>query len=155
MDALNAMLPWIAGLLAGVLGAMGLGGGSILMLYLTLWAGLEQTAAQGINLAFFIPCAAVAVLLHAKQHQICWNAWKTAVPFGLAGAWLGTTAARMLEGGILRKIFAGFLLLYGLFELFHRGRKQKGRSSSRRFPHKHNAPGFLRKRGDGSSDLDQ
>ena len=57
MDALN-WAALAAGFAAGALGAMGLGGGSVLILYLTLCAGLPQLQAQGINLTFFLPCAA-------------------------------------------------------------------------------------------------
>ena len=44
-----------AAIASGILGAMGMGGGGILMIYLTVFAGLEQSLAQGINLLFFIP----------------------------------------------------------------------------------------------------
>ena len=37
---------WIAGFLSGMLGAMGLGGGSVLILYLTLSASVEQLQVQ-------------------------------------------------------------------------------------------------------------
>ena len=47
----------LAGLLSGALGAMGLGGGGVLVIYLTLAAQMEQTTAQGVNLLLFIPCA--------------------------------------------------------------------------------------------------
>ena len=46
----------IAAILSGVFAAMGFGGGSIFIIYLTLFENLPQTLAQGINLIFFIPC---------------------------------------------------------------------------------------------------
>ena len=53
-----AVIDWIA-ILAGfgsaVLASMGMGGGSILILYLTLMAGVPQREAQGMNLLFFLP----------------------------------------------------------------------------------------------------
>ena len=53
--------------LAGMAAAMGLGGGSFLIIYLTVFAGVSQQAAQGINLVFFIPAAACAVWLHTRN----------------------------------------------------------------------------------------
>ena len=57
----------VAGFLSGVFGAMGLGGGGVLIIYLTGIVNTEQALAQGINLLFFIPCAIVAVFMHAKK----------------------------------------------------------------------------------------
>ena len=51
----------IAGLLSGIIGGMGLGGGAVLLIYLKLFENLNQIKAQGINLLFFIPIAAVAI----------------------------------------------------------------------------------------------
>ena len=45
----------IIGFLAGFAGGLGVGGGGILLLYLTAFAGVEQLSAQGINLLFFLP----------------------------------------------------------------------------------------------------
>ena len=53
MDEMSTLYMWIAGILSGIIGAMGIGGGGILIIYLTLFADMEQMAAQGINLLFF------------------------------------------------------------------------------------------------------
>ena len=124
----------IAGFLSGMIGAMGLGGGSVLILYLTLWAGLEQSQAQGINLAFFLPCAAVAVALHARKKQIDWTQWLRMAPLGVVGAIGGALLIRVLGGDALRRVFAAFLLIYGTAELLHVSPKHP-RAFSRRKPH--------------------
>ena len=67
----------IAGLLAGVIGAMGLGGGAVLIMYLSLLADIPQLKAQGINLIFFLPIALVAVSVYAFKKQI---KWRTVLP---------------------------------------------------------------------------
>ena len=51
------ILDIIAGIISGILGAMGFGGGGILILYLTLYKDMPQVVSQGINLLFFIPSA--------------------------------------------------------------------------------------------------
>ncbi len=114
-----------AGILAGTAGSLGLGGGSVLLLYLTLIAGAEQLTAQGINLIFFLPVAILALFLHRKNGYI---AWKSAIPCalcGLAGAVAGSLIAGMLEAGLLRKIFGGVLVVIGLRELFYKKKKEE------------------------------
>lgn len=113
-------MAWVAGFAAGLLGAMGLGGGSVLILYLTLWVGVPQIQAQGMNLVFFLPCAAAAVLLHSRRHQIDWRLWGRTAPIGVLGAWVGARIGTQMGGDFLRKGFAVFLLLFGCAELLHR-----------------------------------
>ena len=120
------MIGFIAGLFAGAAGAMGLGGGSILIIYLTLLAGTPQLEAQGINLVFFLPCAAVALIFHFKN-KLLKLSLLPAVLSGLAGAALGTYISGIIPEGILQKIFAVLLLTLGVREFF--GEKEKKQNS--------------------------
>ena len=61
------LLPLLAGGVTGVLSAFGIGGGSLLLIYLTSFAALDQHQAQGINLLYFLPAAAAALPSHAKN----------------------------------------------------------------------------------------
>ena len=54
-----------AGLFSGIIGGMGLGGGAVLIIYLTVFSDVDQLKAQGINLLFFIPIALLAVSVYA------------------------------------------------------------------------------------------
>ena len=107
----------IAGLTAGIAGALGLGGGSVLMLWLTLALHLPQKQAQGINLLFFLPTAAVALISHAINRMIDWRTALRAAAAGLAGSAIGCTAAAYLPASALRRFFAIFLLILGAREL--------------------------------------
>lgn len=109
-----------AGFLAGMAGAMGLGGGSILLLCLTLFAGTQQLRAQGINLIFFIPCALVALWLHHKEGRIQWRTVLPIAVYGILGSAAGYWLSGFLGGKWLGKIFGIFLLALGLRELLHR-----------------------------------
>ena len=60
----------LAGLFSGIIGGMGLGGGAVLIIYLTLFTETEQLTAQGINLLFFIPTALLAVIIYAVKKKI-------------------------------------------------------------------------------------
>ena len=53
------------GFAGGLLGGMGMGGGTALIPLLTL-IGVDQAAAQGVNLVSFLPMAALALTVHAK-----------------------------------------------------------------------------------------
>lgn len=109
-----------AGLFSGAAGAMGLGGGGVLMIYLTLFAGIEQVAAQGINLIFFIPCAAVSLIVNSRQGLVEWKEALPAAAFGLAGAVAGYFLAGFIGGNWLGKIFGAYMLILGAKELFHK-----------------------------------
>ena len=117
---MNELSLIIAGFLAGVFGAMGLGGGSVLMLYLTVICGEEQLKAQGINLMFFIPIALLAVIIFIIKKQI---SYKRLLPiiiggvFGVVGGWY---LSGVLGSRFISKIFGIFLLFLGMKELFHK-----------------------------------
>ena len=117
--------PSVMGLLAGVAGAMGLGGGSVLMLWLTLGLSMEQMEAQGVNLLFFLPTAAVALIVHAKSGLVRWKTTLWCAAFGLLGAVGGYLLATVIDGSWLSKIFGGFLILFGLKELLTKKEKEK------------------------------
>ncbi len=108
----------IIGFLAGAFGAMGVGGGGILLLYLTAFAGTEQLEAQGINLIFFLPAVAGAIIVHLKNGYIKWRSALVSVLFGIPGVFLGSHIAGSIDESLLRTIFALFLLVLGCKELF-------------------------------------
>lgn len=111
---------WIslAGLLSGMAGAMGLGGGGVLLIYLTVFAGIEQLNAQGINLIFFIPIAILSLIIYAKNKQINWKVVIKTSLCGLAGAFAGSLLAGLIGASLLSKIFAGMLIILGIYEFF-------------------------------------
>jgi len=113
------IIPSLAGLLAGVAGAMGLGGGSVLLLYLTLIVGVSQMTAQGINLMFFLPCALASVLFSVKKGLVARREALWSVAAGLPGAIAGCLLASRLGGG-LRTLFGVYMLALGLRELLRR-----------------------------------
>ena len=115
----------LAGTVTGVLSGFGVGGGSLLLIYMTGFAGLEQTLAQGINLLYFLPTAGAALPSHFKHGYVD---KKTAIPAilaGLAGTGLSAWVATSLDTALLRKCFGLFLLYIGLRELFRKTPKEE------------------------------
>ena len=111
------LLPLLAGCATGILSAWGVGGGTLLLLIMTLFLGVDQTAAQGINLLYFLPTAALGLLSHRKNGLLDAKLIRAAVPWGMlcaaAGAWLATH----VDATLLRRPFGVFLLLAGLLTL--------------------------------------
>ena len=103
----------VAGFLSGAAGAMGLGGGGFLMIYLTLFANTSQADARGINLIFFLPCALVSVLFHRRTELIEREKVKGLIVWGVLGALTGTVISYFISTELLGKIFALFLLILG------------------------------------------
>ena len=114
------MMIWsfAAAFFTGIFASLGVGGGMILIIYLTVFAGFDQLAAQGINLVYFIPIAALSVILHSRNHLIEWKKIIPSIIAGILFAALGTLAAKSIGSDGLKKIFAVFILLIGIKELF-------------------------------------
>ncbi|MCL2578538.1 MAG: TSUP family transporter [Oscillospiraceae bacterium] len=110
-------LSLVAAFLSGMIGAMGMGGGSVLIIYLTAYLGFEQLKAQGVNLVFFLPIAAVALFFHQKNRLIRWRVALPLAALGLAGVWAGMQLAVCVGSQLLGKLFGGLLLIIGLREL--------------------------------------
>lgn len=108
----------IAGFLSGIIGSMGMGGGSVLLIYLTLFESVTQLKAQGINLLFFLPTGALAVLIYAFSKRIKWKLVFKMWIGGIIGVIGGYFLAGVIGTYILQKIFAAFLILFGVYELF-------------------------------------
>ena len=111
----------LAGAAAGVLSGFGVGGGSLLLIYMTSFAGVPQALAQGINLLYFLPTAAAALPAHFKNGCVEKKALLPAISAGLACSALTAWAATALDVELLRRCFGGFLILIGLRELFRKG----------------------------------
>lgn len=125
----------LAGFFAAVLGALGMGGGGVLLIYLTAAAGMTQMKAQGINLLFFIPIAVVALIIHARHELLAYRLALVGILAGAAGVFAGYAVARMMGDRYLSKVFGVFLLVLGIRELFgdtllKRNSKKKNKAST-------------------------
>ncbi len=111
--------------LLGFLAGLGVGGGSLLMLWLTLVAGMDYTAARTINLLFFLPSACIATLFRQKQGTVSIKKVLPAILAGCVAAALFSYVGNRIDTGLLKKIFGGLLLFTGARELLYRPRKAK------------------------------
>ena len=121
------MTDWIflCGLGASILSAWGVGGGTLLLLVMTLFLDVDQRTAQGINLLFFLPTAASALVCHARGGYLDKPTLKSAVPLAVAAALAGAWIATNLDVAVLRKPFGVYLLLSGVSLLWPQRRKKQ------------------------------
>lgn len=109
----------------GFLSGLGVGGGSLLMLWLTLVLGMEHSVARNINLLFFLPSAAIASAFRWKQGALQLKKILPAVLAGCASAAVFAWLSRHTDIHLIKKLFGFLLLLTGLRELFYRPRKAR------------------------------
>lgn len=128
------MIEIIVGALSGIIASMGLGGGFVLLIWLTLFQDVPQRTAQGINLLFFLPIALISIILHNRAKLIDKKLVMSLIPGGIIGAVLGTIGSQALGNELLRKLYAVFLLAFGLRELFRKAPPQNSKTNTKN-PH--------------------
>lgn len=109
----------------GFLSGLGVGGGSLLILWLTLIAQMPQAEARNINLLFFLPTALIASLFRWKKGNLQIKKIFPAILSGVAAAALFTWFSRHISSDTLRAPFGILLLVTGARELFYRPRKPR------------------------------
>jgi hypothetical protein len=119
----------LAGLAAGTVSGMGIGGGAVLIPALTLLLATGQREAQHINLLFFLPTAAIALRTHVKENNIEKKGLFKLTLFGVIGAIPAALIAVRMDADWLRKGFAVFLLCMAAYELA-KGYKSLRKASS-------------------------
>ncbi len=107
----------ISSLLSGLLGAMGLGGGSVLIIYLTSFLHMEQRRAQGINLVFFVPIAALSIIMYLKAKLINLREIAPMLLPALAGSVTGYILLSYVPSELAGKLFGAMLIVMGIVKL--------------------------------------
>ena len=112
------MVKVLIGVIAGICTGLGIGGGSILILCLSLFLGLEQHIAQATNILFFVPAAIVSILLNFKNKNINIKNSLPIIFFGVLGSILGSIISRNMDMYFLRKLFGFFLIFISIKECY-------------------------------------
>ncbi len=107
------LLPFLFALGTGVLSAWGVGGGTLLLVCMTLFLGVEHREAQAVNLIFFLPTAGISLFFHRKNGFLDKGAWRQAAVPGVLASLAGALAATAVDVSLLRKPFGLFLLYSG------------------------------------------
>ena len=73
----------IFGILSGIIGGMGMGGGTLLIPLLTIFCEISQIIAQMYNLLAFLPMSIIAIFIHYKNKLIKINCLPILIIFGI------------------------------------------------------------------------
>lgn len=115
----------IVGTALGFLAGLGIGGGSLLILWLTFVLGMDHSIARGINLLFFLPSALIACFFRWKQGAIDFKALFPAILGGCIAAGVCSWISGVIDVSLLKKLFGGLLILTGIRELFYRPKRKQ------------------------------
>lgn len=121
----SSVIAIFVGILLGYLAGLGIGGGSLLILYLTLVLKMDTPSARAINLMFFITAAGSVSLFRWKKGTLNIKTILPAVISGCLTAALFSFLSNVIDRTLAQKLFGGLLLITGLRELFYRPRKAK------------------------------
>ena len=129
---MDLFLNSLIGFLTGVLSGFGIGGGTLLLLWLTLVRHTPQLQAGGVNLVYFIACALPALWGHITNGLVDFQAVLFCALAGAPACAAGALLASQMDASLLRRVFGGFILLIGLREVFHRSKDAEGDSQRSR-----------------------
>lgn len=112
------MIEIIIGAVSGTVAALGMGGGTVLILLLGIFTNMNQHLIQGTNLVFFIPTSITAIYMNIKNKTIDYKKSIIIIFFGIIGAIIGSKLSFQFESITQRKYFGFFLLFIAVFEIY-------------------------------------
>ena len=108
----------LIGIASGTVAALGMGGGTVLILLLGLFSDMNQHLIQGTNLIFFIPTSITAIYMNIKNKTIDYKKSGIIIFSGIVGAIIGSKLSFKFENDSLKKYFGVFLLFIAFFEIY-------------------------------------
>lgn len=106
----------LTGIVSGILGGMGMGGGTLLIPLLTLIFNFNQKLAQGINLISFSIMALIIIFVHIKNKLINVKVAIQFFCFAATTSALGAYLASIINTSILKVCFGILLILIALYQ---------------------------------------
>ena len=119
------MVNVLMGTVLGFLSGLGIGGGSLLLLWLTIVLGADPEYARLMNLMFFLPCALAVSIFRWRQGKLDVKNTLIAVIAGCAGSVVASLWRQYLNLELLRKIFGILFVICGIRELLYRPKKAR------------------------------
>ena len=112
------MLKILTGIMSGIVSGTGMGGGTILILILSLFMGIDQHIAQATNLVFFVPTSITAIIVSIKEKLIDWKIGTIIAVSGIVGAIIGAKISVNMNVSLLKKFFGYFLSAIAIYEIY-------------------------------------
>lgn len=104
--------------ISGIATGLGLGGGTVLIILLTMLFGVEQKTAQATNLFFFIPTAITSIIINSRKKYIKWKIVLYTIIGTAMGAVVGAFTATIIKVETLKKLFGVFLVVICIYEIW-------------------------------------
>ena len=120
----------LLGVLGGIIGGMGMGGGSLTIPILTLFLHFEQLKAQGINLVAFLPMSAIALIIHAKNKLVEFKQTWLLAAVGCVFSLLAALLAVHVKNIVLKRMFALFLIALAIWQIVEFIRQKRSKSKN-------------------------
>ncbi|MBR1988666.1 MAG: sulfite exporter TauE/SafE family protein [Clostridia bacterium] len=123
------MIFWeiFAGILGGIIGGMGMGGGTLTIPILTIFLSYKQILAQGVNLIAFLPMSIIALIIHFKNHLVAYKeTWLLALVGSLFSIF-GALGANKVPNIVLKKLFALFLIGLAIWQIVEINKQKKSK----------------------------
>ena len=114
----------LSAFLIAVLAGMGIGGGGLFVVYLTLILSMEQLASQGLNLMFFILSSFTSLFVHFRKRKINVKLVLLISVMGVLGSVAGSFLVHTGGGELAKKCFGIFLIAAGILSFIKSGKKQ-------------------------------
>lgn len=108
----------LIGVISGTVAALGMGGGTVLILLLGIFTNMNQHIIQGTNLIFFVPTSIVAISMNIKNKTIDYKKGLIFIFWGIIGAIIGSKMSFIFDSQRQRKYFGIFLLIIAFFEVY-------------------------------------
>lgn len=108
----------LIGIVSGTVAALGMGGGTILILLLGIFTNMNQHLIQGTNLIFFVPTSITAIYMNIKNKTIDYKKAIIIIFSGIIGAVIGSKLSFEFDSSTLKKYFGIFLLIIAFFEIY-------------------------------------
>ena len=106
----------LTGIVSGILGGMGMGGGTLLIPLLTFLFGFNQKMVQGINLISFSIMAIFVLIVHIKNKLVNLKAAIMFVSFAVISSFCGALLANVIYSKTLKIGYGVLLILIALYQ---------------------------------------
>lgn len=119
------LIPFLVASALGFLAGLGVGGGSLLLLWLTQVVHIPQAQAKILNLLFFLPAAIVSTLFHRKQKITRPEIVRPGIISGCVAAAFISILGKGWDVELIKQLLGGLLIVTGLQEICYRPRNAR------------------------------
>ena len=112
------MVEIVSGIIAGMFTGTGMGGGTVLILLLSVFGNLNQHFSQGANLFFYILTTISAIIINIKGKFVNFRLGFQIIIYGIIGALIGSKIIMKVDSQSLRKYFGMFLAIIAIYEIY-------------------------------------